>query len=462
MNFETDIVIGLEIHVGLNTKSKLFCSCPNAKSDEPNVNVCPVCLGHPGSRPTMNKEVLFSAIKLAKALNFSIAPRLIFSRKTYFYPDLVKNFQITQFEEPIGSEGFIIINDRKIGLERVHIEEDPGALIHKSDSVLMDYNRSGTPLCEIVTKPELTSAKEAREFIKKLLVLIDYINIFDQDNGIVKADLNISIKETNYRRVEIKGVSGLKDIENALNYEISRQQENPNEVVQETRGYDSENRITFTQRSKEDAEDYGYIYEPDLVPRDITEDMVSFATSTMPVMVDERINNYVEKGMKYEDAQIITSIKDVSDLFERSVSLGIEFDFAMKFFKRDIISRINDKQIEYSRLKNETFEKEIVALLKLFSERKINNLSVKNILDKLSTEDIDVVKYANDNKLIIETNIDLESVCKEMIAKSEQAVLDYRSGKENALNFIVGQVMKVMKGAVMPDDVKNKIKEILG
>lgn len=461
LEFNTDVVIGLEIHVGLNTNSKLFCSCANQKTKEPNTNICPICLGHPGSKPSLNKKALEYSIKLAKALNFEIAKRLVFSRKIYFYPDLVKNFQITQYEEPIGRDGFIIVQNEKIELERVHIEEDPGALIHKNNSVLIDYNRSGSPLCEIVTRPQIKSAKQAREFIKKLLVILNYLEIFDYDNGIVKADLNISIKETNYKRVEIKGVSGLKDIENALDYEILRQKENISEVIQETRGYDSENKITFSQRIKEDAKDYGYIYEPDLIVRELKENYLNEICSQIPKLVDERIKNYIELGLKEEDAAILSSIKEVSDIFEKALALNVDLNTSSKIFKREVLSKINEGILKPSKLKDDFFQNQVITLVKLYSQRKINDHSLREILDKLVIENFDVLDFVKINKLIIEDKIDLSSVCKKIISNFPQAVTDYKSGKENSLNYLVGQVLREMKGAVMPDEVKIKIKEII-
>jgi len=459
--FKEDIVIGLEIHVGLNTNSKLFCSCSNKKSKEPNTNICPICLGHPGSKPTLNKSALEYSIKLAKALNFSIANRLVFSRKVYFYPDLVKNFQITQYEEPIGKDGFIIVQNDKIELERIHIEEDPGALIHKKNSVLIDYNRSGSPLCEIVTKPQIKSAKQAREFIKKLLVILDYLDIFDYENGVVKADLNISIKETNYKRVEIKGVSGLKDIENALDYEILRQKQNILEIVQETRGYDSENKITFSQRTKEDAKDYGYIYEPDLKIRNLENNYLDSIYFQIPKLVDDRINDYIKLGLKEDDAVVLSSIKSVSDIFEESLKQNVDLNTSYKFFKREIISKINEGILKPSKLKNNFFQEQIINLVKLYSERKINNHSLRNILDKLVVEDFIVLDFVKNNNLIIQNTINLSDVCKKIINNFPQAVTDYKSGTQNSLNYLVGQVLKEMKGAVMPDEVKLKIKEII-
>jgi len=221
-----EIMIGLEIHAQLNTKTKLFCSCPTQGDDTPNTRTCPVCLGHPGSKPVFNKAVLQKAVSFGLAVNATIAPSLIFSRKTYFYPDMSKNYQITQYELPLCSEGSLNLGDgTRIGLTRTHIEEDPAATTHMGSYCLVDYNRSGNPLIEIVTKPEMYSPEQARDFMKRLLSVLEYLGIYDAQTGVMKADANISVKESGFTRVEIKNITGFKEIERALFYEVDRQQD---------------------------------------------------------------------------------------------------------------------------------------------------------------------------------------------------------------------------------------------
>ena len=448
MEFTTDIVIGMEIHVSLNTESKLFCSCKNSHSDEPNKNICPVCLGHPGARPVLNKKALEYAKRLAKALHCRFAPRLIFSRKTYFYPDLSKNFQITQYEEPLGKDGYVLLDEKSIGIERIHIEEDPGALIHRPSHTLIDYNRSGAPLCEIVTRPELTSAKEARDFIKKLQSIVNYCSVFDYSNGTIKADLNVSIKESGYRRVEIKGVSGFKDIEDALEYEILRQKENPNEIIQETRGYDPQQKLTVSQRVKETEEDYGYIYETDILARPIVDDI------TLVEMIDERIKRYVSKGIMSEDAKTLASIREVSDLFD-SIADDKHYELMAKVIKREIISLINDGVLSLKDLL--VMQEKIKTLLQYFADRKINNHTMREAVRLVAQDEInDVVKYLEENELIIAA-VDLVQICSEVIKENDKAVNDYLSEKPWAVNYLVGMVMKKVKGQAMPDDVKAEL-----
>src|SRR3989338_10960780 len=282
-NFKKDIVIGLEIHVETDTNTKLFCGCPTKGNEEPNTRVCEVCLGHPGSKPVLNKKAVEYALKLCLALNCKISKELIFSRKSYFYPDMDKNYQISQYEIPLGSKGSLRLRSGKeIDITRVHMEEDPAALIHpkgmqESAYVLVDYNRSGNPLLEIVTEPELSSAGEARDFMKQLIIILSYLGIFNINENTIKADANISIKESGFVKQEVKNITGFKEIERALQYEILRQKEEISagkKLEQETRAWDSEKGITFLLRKKETEEDYGYILDADLVKTEITKEML--------------------------------------------------------------------------------------------------------------------------------------------------------------------------------------------
>lgn len=254
MKFTTDVVIGLEIHAELATKSKLFCSCARTGNLNPNTRVCPVCLGHPGAKPVVNRKAIEHALSIALALKCKVAQEIIFSRKSYFYPDMSKNYQITQYEIPLGSNGSIKLREGKdIRIQRIHLEEDPASLVHigsmqQSSFVLVDYNRSGNPLAEIVTEPDLINPEEARDFMNKLITILEYLDVFDIDSCIIKADANISIRESGYTRVEIKNITGFKEIESALFYEVARQKKDIKDgkkIVQETRGWNSDEGSTF-------------------------------------------------------------------------------------------------------------------------------------------------------------------------------------------------------------------------
>src|SRR3989344_6404469 len=322
-----ETIIGLEIHVSLNTNTKLFCSCAVNGTETPNSRTCDICVGLPGSKPILNKKVLDYALKLCLALNCKIASELIFSRKIYFYPDMGKNYQITQYELPLGNKGELKISNKTVGITRIHIEEDPAALVHQGNIVLIDYNRSGTPLCEIVTEPDMRSPEEAREFMKLLLTILNYLEIFDSNTGIIKADANISIK--GHERVEIKNINGFKEIERALTYEIERQKKLVEEGTpiknRETRGWDSDAGITIFQRSKESEEDYGYIIDTDLVPIDVTKELIEKIKKELPELPQEKSQRYIkEYKLKKDDSEVIANDYELAKLFDTAITKKIE------------------------------------------------------------------------------------------------------------------------------------------
>jgi len=343
MKFTTPIVIGLEIHVELDTNTKLFCACSKKRLENaaPNSRTCPTCLGHPGSKPVLNKKVLDFALRFCLAVNSKIAKELVFSRKSYFYPDMSKNFQTTQFELPLGSAGFVkLTNGKKIPLTRTHIEEDPASLIHKPAFSIVDYNRSGNPLIEIVTEPELNSPEEARDFLNQLITILKYLEIYDPMAGIIKADANISIKESKYTRVEIKNISGFKEIERALFYEVGRQQHGPNEVIQETRGWDPKKGITVSQRIKEEEADYGYIIDPDLVPIEITQKLINRIKKNLPELAELKQQKFQKLGITDENAMILSKHKDLANILEQ-VSKSVNASLAAKWIRKEVLRILN-------------------------------------------------------------------------------------------------------------------------
>ncbi|MEM3374184.1 MAG: Asp-tRNA(Asn)/Glu-tRNA(Gln) amidotransferase subunit GatB [Candidatus Woesearchaeota archaeon] len=486
--FDKNIIIGLEIHVELNTETKLFCSCSRKpinlnennteKLNQPNTRTCEICLGMPGSKPKVNKKAIEYALKIAKALNCNIADDVIFSRKTYFYPDMAKNFQITQYENPIGQNGFINLNlkdknninnyyIKKIRIKRVHLEEDPASLIHpagidKSNYVLIDYNRSGNPLVEIVTEPDINSSEEARLFLKKLSTILDYLNVYDK-TCIMKADANISIKESVYVRTEIKNINGFKDIQDALDYEILRQKHEIKEgkkLFQETRAYDSENKITFSLRKKETEEDYGYIFEPDLVPIE-----TKLFKIELPELPDEKIETYTKKyNLPYEDAEIIANEKKLAELFEKTIdekntekiNQKINPELAAKWIRREIIRVLNYNKIEISDLNIN--ENEFIKLLYFLQSNKITEKTAQKIIEILAIKEIDVEKYIKENNLEVLKDSNLvDNFCKEAINENPNAVNDFKKGKQEALNFLLGGVMKKAKGKVDAKEVREKL-----
>ncbi|MBT5021353.1 Asp-tRNA(Asn)/Glu-tRNA(Gln) amidotransferase subunit GatB [Candidatus Woesearchaeota archaeon] len=470
MNFTSDIVIGLEIHLQLNTKTKLFCSCSTKpiKDESPNSRTCPTCLGHPGSKPILNKAAIDFALKLALALNCKITPQLIFSRKSYFYPDLAKNYQITQYEIPLGENGYIILpNKKKVRINRVHMEEDPAALVHKgsmqtSPYVLADYNRSGNPLCEIVTEPDLESPEEAREFLNSLIAIVNYLNIFDSNHCIIKADANISIKESGYVRSEVKNISGFKEIERALFYEVERQKLaiKKNEVfVQDTRAWDTNTRSTSRLRTKETEADYGYILDPDLVVTDITQDQISKIKSDLPQLPTQKAEKFIKQGLKEEDAHILAQEKSLAHLFEK-VSISIDPILAAKWLRHELSKFLN--------LKNKTFseididETHIIELLNLVAENKITDLTARDLLEKLIDKPFSPQAYVIANNLqAVSDEGELTKLCKDAIKQNPQAVEDFKAGNSKSFNFLVGKIMATTKGKASPAEVSKIIKELI-
>ena len=457
MNFTTDVVIGLEIHVQLNTKTKLFCSCEVDTSAKPNTKCCPVCLGMPGSKPVLNQQVLNYAIKLSLALGCELAKTLNFSRKSYFYPDLAKNYQTTQYELPLGSNGSVQLSDSKVGITRAHIEEDPASLIHptgmgSSTHVLMDYNRSGIPLVEVVTEPDMESPEQAREFLKELISMLRYLDIFDPKTCVIKADANISIKERDYKRVEIKNISGFKEIERALNYEIERQKNE--EVELETRGWDADKGISYSMRKKEQEEEYGYIIDPDLIPIQVDDSV------KLPELPRQKAKRFQEEyKLSSEDAKVLTQDPTLASLFEKTAKTTTP-KLAVSWMRHEMnrVLNYNDLTLEDVQLD----EEQIFKLVTLVKEKKITENVAKKILEKLIIEPFDVENYIEENKLAAVSDTGaLKTWCEEVLTEQPASVEDYKSGNTNAMNFLMGQVMRKSRGAASAPDVMKMLKELL-
>lgn len=463
-HFTSDIVIGLEVHCELSTKTKLFCSCPTKGSEEPNTRTCSTCLGMPGSKPVLNKKAVEFALKLCLALNCEISPELIFSRKSYFYPDMSKNYQISQYDIPLGKNGKLKLREgTEISITRVHMEEDPASLVHpaglkESQYVLVDYNRSGNALVEIVTEPDLTSPDEARDFMKQLIAVINYIEIFDINKGIIKADANVSIKESGYARVEIKNITGFKDIERALFYEVNRQKEETKHhknIEKETRAWDSERGITFSLRKKETEEDYGYIIDTDLVVVEIMDKWVKEIKKDMPELAQDKIKKFVGLGIKKDDAEIIASDKFLAEMLEK-VSEEINPILAAKWIRREFMRVLNYNKKELHEVGIN--EKHMSDLLKLVESKKITDNVASKILEKLIEKPFDVKEYIKKEGLEAVSDVsELEKYCKEAIEENPKAVEDYKKGEKKALNFLMGKAIAKTKGKADPNVVRELI-----
>ncbi len=469
--FSSDIVIGLEVHAELNTQTKLFCSCSrkSMEDEEPNTRCCPVCLGHPGAKPVLNKKALEYALKLALATKSTIADSLVFSRKCYFYPDLAKNYQISQYEKPLAEKGIIALSSgKKIGLTRIHIEEDPASLVHpagmaNSSYVLIDYNRSGNPLCEIVTEPCLESPEEAREFMKKLISILKYLKIFDTESCIIKADANISIRESGYTRVEIKNISGFKEIERALSYEILRQKKavkENEEIKQETRSWDSETGITISMRTKETEEDYGYIFEPDLVAIRIRKSLIENIKSEMPELPDEKQEKFISVyKISNDDASVLAAEIELAELYEK-VAEKISPGLAAKWLRRELLRVMNYNSISFSELMID--ESHLTSLLELVEKKEITDNVAKKILEELIVNPFDVKAYVEKNKLKqISDEGMITEICKNIIENNKKAVEELLAGNEKSLNFLVGQAMRETKGKASPQKTKEILRKLI-
>jgi len=464
---ETSVMIGLEVHAYLKTKSKLFCSCSSEVTSVPNSQVCPICLGHPGSKPVLNEVVVALATKVGLALKCKINQNFFFSRKTYFYPDMCMNYQITQYEVPICGAGELVLpSGKKIRIRRAHIEWDPAALIHpngmgKSNYVLIDYNRSGLPLIEIVTEPDISSPVEAREFMNTLENILNYLQVL-RPSTTLKADCNVSIKGGN--RVEIKNVSGFAAAEKALSYEISRQK---NEVKmgkvieQHTRAFNAESGVTNELRKKETEEDYGYIFDPDLVRISLEEDFVQNIKSSMPELPREKEERLKKQfGFSDFDSRVLCGDYYLGLLFDEMVKLKSNPSISARLLIREVLSVLNHDSISTSEAIINPCD--LVELVELINGGKVSDKNIKqSIINYISGDKSPPKKFLEKNNLLISDSIDLNLIINKVISSNEKAVSDYKGGNEKSLNFLSGLIMRETKGTVSPQKVLSDLKKKL-
>ncbi len=460
MSFTTDVVIGLEIHVQLNTATKLFCSCPT-RAVEPNSSTCPVCLGHPGSKPVLNAKALDYATMLALALGCSINGKIRFSRKTYFYPDMGKNYQITQFEVPLAEGGSIDVGGKAVKIRRLHVEEDPAGIVREADCVLVDYNRSGIPLAEVVTEPDMTSPDEAREFIKRLMHVLSYIKIFDENDGVIKADANISVKESSYTRVEIKNITGAKEIERALLSELERQREavrRGESIVQETRGWNPDVGVTYPQRLKESEDDYGYIADPDLPVFTMTPSRVDELRALVPELGADKSRRFVDQyGIDEVDAQVMAKERELGELFER-VAKRADPVLSARWMRRELRRVLS----ESGKAVDQVSEDSLVDLIGLLHSKSITDRIGQSLMSRIVNDGISPAAVVKDEGLaVVSDSSAIKPVIDAIIAENEAVVSDYLSGQEKAFNFLIGQAMRKLKGRAAPAVINSLLKECL-
>ena len=481
MNFEA--VIGLETHVQLNTNSKMFSrSSAKYQNEEPNTIVDPTSMGLPGALPVVNKKAVESAIKIGLALDCKIAENTKFDRKQYFYPDLMKGYQISQFDEPICYEGFIKISkDKKIRINRVHMEEDVAKLTHinsrDSNYSLLDINRSGTPLMEIVTEPDLNSSEEVVEYIENLQKIIRYIGVgsANMEEGSFRCDANISIRERGAKKlgtkVEIKNMNRISAVADAVNYEIKRQikaTESNEKIIQETRGWSEEKAITISQRTKEESNDYRYFPEPDIPPLEINADWVSEIKNELPELPNARKSKYIENlELSEYDADLLTSDVNFSDFFE-SVINELQQNLDNKDYVKYTANLMNGEFNRLLNLKSSNFDdikfnsSDLANLILIYFENKINNKILKTVFEEMwdtgsKPEDI----ISSKNLGIISNTDELESTISNIIDNNPKAVEDFKAGKEQSKKFLLGQVMRETKGQADPKVSAELINKIL-
>ncbi|NHA50370.1 Asp-tRNA(Asn)/Glu-tRNA(Gln) amidotransferase subunit GatB [Helicobacter pylori] len=474
MPFEA--VIGLEVHVQLNTKTKIFCSCSTSFGEAPNSNTCPVCLGLPGALPVLNKEVVKKAIQLGTAIEAHINQNSIFARKNYFYPDLPKAYQISQFEVPIVSDGKLEIDTKEgakiVRIERAHMEEDAGKNIHEGSYSLVDLNRACTPLLEIVSKPDMRNSEEAIAYLKKLHAIVRFIGISDANmqEGNFRCDANVSIRpkgdEKLYTRVEIKNLNSFRFIAKAIEYEIERQSvawENGRyneEVVQETRLFDTAKGITLSMRNKEESADYRYFKDPDLYPVFVDEKLLKEAQKINELPSAKKIRYVRDFNLKEDDANLLVSDPLLAEYFESMLNLGVKAKTSVTWLCVELLGRLKAEIT----LENCGISAHMLgALAKRIDEGKISGKSAKDVLDKLLEEqggDVDALieqmglSQVNDTEAIVK-------VVEEVLKNNADKVLEYKSGKDKLFGFFVGQAMKNLKGA-NPSVVNAILKEKLG
>lgn len=474
-----EAVIGLEVHVQLNTKSKMFCSCSTKFGAEPNKNTCPICLGMPGVLPVINREAVNLTIKTALATDCKIAPFNRFARKNYFYPDLPKGYQISQYELPLAKGGHVEIvvdgNVKRIGITRIHMEEDAGKLIHGEnlgdrDSSYVDINRAGIPLMEIVSEPDIRSPEEAKEYMTRLKAILEYIEVSDcnMEEGSLRCDANVSVRPVGSKsfgtKAEVKNMNSFKFLQKALEYEIKRQidtLEEGGKIVQETRLFNPDKGITVSMRSKEEAHDYRYFPDPDLTPIEVDNKWIEDIRGTLPELPDAKRERFVkEYGLPEYDAEVLTTSKAIAGYFEDCIKLYNQPKIISNWVMGEVLRTLKDEGLTIE--KYPVTPEMLTGMLKLIDNGTISGKIAKTVFEDMyktgkSPEDIikekGLVQISDESAVI--------KVIDEVIAENPKEVADYKGGKEKLIAFFVGQVMKKSKGKANPQVVNKLLKERL-
>ncbi|HHY38577.1 MAG TPA: Asp-tRNA(Asn)/Glu-tRNA(Gln) amidotransferase subunit GatB [Clostridia bacterium] len=475
-NERYEAVIGLEVHVELGTKTKIFCNCPTTFGGEPNTQVCPVCLGLPGVLPVLNEKVLRYALRAALALNCEVARFSRFDRKNYPYPDLPKNYQISQYDLPLARNGYVEVNGRRIRIKRLHLEEDAGKLLHEGDGAqdkwsLVDYNRAGVPLAEIVSEPDIRTPSEARAYLESLKAILQYIGVSDckMEEGSLRCDTNVSVRrkgETGFgTRTELKNLNSFKAVEKSLEYEIARQisvLEDGEEVVQETRAWDESREITVPLRGKEEAHDYRYFPDPDLVPVVVDQALLDEIRKEIPELPSAKRQRFIrEYGIPEYDAGVLTADKRLADFFDECASRYRDPKVVSNWLMGEYLKYANATGLSFAEIP--VTPEGLVELLNLQDEGVISGKIAKTVFEemlKTGERPSEIVKKRGLVQISDENAI--YAVVDEVIASNPNVVRDYLGGKEKAFGFLVGQVMKATGGKANPAKVNAALKKRLG
>ena len=474
-----EAVIGLEVHAQLKTKSKIFCFCSTQFGSKPNQNTCPICLGMPGVLPILNREVVAFTIKMGLATNCSIASFCRFARKNYFYPDLPKGYQISQYELPLCQKGNVTINlngnTKKIGITRIHMEEDAGKLIHgenlgQPDSSYVDFNRTSLPLIEIVSEPDIRSSEEAREYLLKLKATLEYLNICDcnMEEGSLRCDANISLRPEGEEKLgtktELKNMNSFRNVQRAIEYEIKRQThilDNDEKVIQQTRLWDTGKNETIPMRTKEEAHDYRYFPDPDLVPIVVNDEWIEKIRKDLPELPDEKRKRFVKQYRIPEyDAGVLTSSRPLADYYEQCVEMFPQPKTTSNWIMGDILRvlKTDDKEI----MDCPVTPKHLTDMLKMIDDKTISSKIAKTVFEEMYSSGIPPVEIVKKKGLVqISDEDSILRIIQDILNKNKAEVEAYRNGKTKLLGFFVGQVMKATQGKANPALVNKLLKENL-